>query len=533
MKDAEPIEAYPDGPLPIPGPRRYRVEQAEDEFFHHEYLVDADGQTIYDQAERVDFALGSGQRGRAYLIEKDGLLFQSPLGWYSTESRWDLSPGYHPDSHPRFQRRIGDGCLYCHAGRVAEAGEDRYGSPVFTESAIGCERCHGPGGDHVALHRQENPAGSRHDTIVNPASLEIAQRESVCNQCHLQGEQVIRRYGREFFDFRPGDLLEDVFVVLRGEDRIDAQGRAQVVSQVEQMRSSRCYIGSEAMLGCISCHDPHRRPSPEERVDYFRDRCLNCHQDDGCELPHEAQLAPPALGSCVHCHMPPLETTDVPHTAQTNHRIPRRPDETSPALEDSETGLVFDGAEERLPDWEVARARGIAMMTEAWNHEDPRRAMEARRFLLPRGVPERDVDRIITALKHDLPVLTELGASYLLTGSLEQAEQYWQRVLQLNPQQETALGGLTVLYLHQRNFAASQRMLDRLLEINPHDPQWHAHQARLSWAMSNQQRAVDAAERVLELDPTRVDIRQWLRDAYEQIGEQAASERHAEILEQM
>lgn len=532
VQDAEPIEDINAGPLSVPGPRQYRVEQEEDRLFHHEYLVDADGKLVYDQAEAIDFILGSGQRGRAYLIEKNGLLFQSPLGWYSNASRWDLSPGYDPESHPRFHRRIGNGCLYCHAGRVAEDGEDRYAPPVFFEASISCERCHGPGGEHVALHRQENPNASLQETIVNPATLEIAQRESVCNQCHLQGEHVIGRYGRDFFDFRPGDLLEDVFVVLQAKGRRDAQGRPQVVSQVEQMRASRCYKGSEATMGCISCHDPHGRPSAEERVAHFRDRCFSCHVDDGCSLPHDAQQAPPARGSCIHCHMPPLEETDVPHTAQTDHRIPRRPSEPN-STDIIESGLVFDGAEERLPDWEVARARGIALMTEAWNRQDPRQALEARRHLIPTGIPESDIDLIIAALRDDQPVLTELGASYLLTGSPEQAKRYWQRVLQINPLHETALGGLAVLYLHGRDFRASQEMLDRLLKINPHDPQWHAHQARVSWAKGERERACRAAERLLELDPTRVDIRRWLKGAYEQIGQQGLSEHHGEILERM
>src|SRR3712207_8836821 len=38
-------------------------------------------------------------------------------------------------------------------------------------------------------------------------------------------------------------------------------------------------------LGCISCHDPHRLPDLEERVPYFRERCLNCHSEGrGCNL---------------------------------------------------------------------------------------------------------------------------------------------------------------------------------------------------------------------------------------------------------
>jgi predicted CXXCH cytochrome family protein len=142
--------------------------------------------------------------------------------------------------------------------------------------------------------------------------------------------------------------LEDVFVVLTGNDRVDERGRHQVVSHVEQMRSSRCYVGSEQALGCTSCHDPHFEPEPEARDAWYRDQCARCHADQPCSLGLEEQTAPPADGSCIHCHMPSLGGSDVPHTAQTDHRIirdHRRGADASPSPQPGEPLAVFDGAE--------------------------------------------------------------------------------------------------------------------------------------------------------------------------------------------
>ena len=56
-------------------------------------------------------------------------------------------------------------------------------------------------------------------------------------------------------------------------------------------RSSRCMPAAafnergDAKLGCISCHDPHALPAPEQRDGFFRDRCLDVSRGPGCSLP--------------------------------------------------------------------------------------------------------------------------------------------------------------------------------------------------------------------------------------------------------
>jgi hypothetical protein len=272
--DAAPIEDYENTEFSPPGARTYRVEQRDGKVFHHESMLDADQQPIYDQALEVKFAMGSGRRGRSYLIFEDGLFFQSPIGWYSKDEKWDLSPGYRPESHARFSRRITEGCFYCHAGRtVLETGMgEHYAKAPFLEASIGCERCHGPGQQHVA-YRELSVPPSTPDPIVNPARLSHAAAESVCYQCHLQGEHTVPRYGRQHRDFRPGQLIEDNWIIFVQGLRVDDAGQTKAVSQVEQMRASRCYLESRGSMGCTSCHDPHWSPPRDQRVAFYRDRC--------------------------------------------------------------------------------------------------------------------------------------------------------------------------------------------------------------------------------------------------------------------
>ena len=131
VQNAPPIEAYDqDNEFQPEGPRKYAVRKDGDRIVHHEILSDRSG-VIYDQPVEVQYALGSGIRGRSYLIKNGPMIATSPITWYTGKHRWDLSPGYHPKFHPRFSRMVGDGCLMCHAGRTASDRDkpDTYQTP--------------------------------------------------------------------------------------------------------------------------------------------------------------------------------------------------------------------------------------------------------------------------------------------------------------------------------------------------------------------------------------------------------------------
>ena len=59
---------------------------------------------MFEQAAPIAFAMGSGQRGRAYMVRRDDYLYMSPISWYTNKHRWDLSPQYTPDAHRGFAR---------------------------------------------------------------------------------------------------------------------------------------------------------------------------------------------------------------------------------------------------------------------------------------------------------------------------------------------------------------------------------------------------------------------------------------------
>jgi Tetratricopeptide repeat/Cytochrome c554 and c-prime/Doubled CXXCH motif (Paired_CXXCH_1) len=255
------------------------------------------------------YYIGQGRRGRTYLFSVDGFVFESPVNWYTDRHLWDMAPGYANASEAPMNLPALSSCLDCHVSGIRppiEGTENRYKTPLFAQSGVSCERCHGPGAAHAA-------GGA----IVNPAKLAPARRDAICMQCHLEGNAAIERPGKHLYQFRPGDDLSDYVRYYVTVNQSPAGLGAN--SQFEALAQSGCKKKSGNAMSCISCHNPHGSPSPEERTAFYRGKCLACHGAAFGEKHHANQP------DCTKCHMPADPSIDIAHTEVTDHRIPRRP----------------------------------------------------------------------------------------------------------------------------------------------------------------------------------------------------------------
>jgi TPR repeat protein len=410
--------------------------------FHHQpsgvsYRLVREGGTArlsYDRSsatplhgsQDLKYYVGSNTRGRTYLFAIDGFLYQSPINYYAAKRVWDMSPGYAELTEMELNHPVDSTCLFCHSSRVQrpiDGTVNRFAGEAFLQPGVGCERCHGPGSEHVAGR----------GSLVNPAHLTGARRDEVCMQCHLEGVARIARTGRHEEDYRPGDSLPDVLAIFVRDDAREGGGLG-AVSQFEALARSACKRGSGDALGCITCHDPHVRVDPADKPAFYRSKCLNCHAT--MATGHHARQP-----DCTTCHMPRLDSADISHTAVTDHRIVKS--ERRDRLPVSPVGTLtqFGGASAEPRDLGLAYGE-VALRGNA------SAAREAFRLLSQALQDGRD----------DADVLTRLGYLYLVQGDLTEAERLYTRALERDPNRAVVAADLGVLY-------ARRGMLSRALEL--------------------------------------------------------------------
>ncbi len=522
---ATPVEDFGEKATFSPDQRHvYSVEKTPTGVKHHERLVDAQGETLYDQSVPVDYAIGSGAHGKSYLLDREGTLFMSPITWYSKAQLWNLSPGYKLPAHHRFERKIVAGCVDCHVGRVnyLRGQENHFGKPPFLELSIGCERCHGPGGRHVAHHRTASAPGDV-DPITNPAKLDPARREDICAQCHLQGEARIPHYGCVTGDFRPGQRLEETMTVFVQGTRTTRDGKSRAVSHVEQMRSSVCFNRSGGKFGCISCHDPHSLPSEPDKATFYREKCLACHQQRGCSLPEPERRIRQANDSCVACHMAPLGASDIPHTSQTDHRVLRIASALPPHSAEKSLPEMFDNADQRLPELAVIRARGLWLAESSELKTDSKMA-ELALSLLSVAAEQ---------LPDDVLVQDALGTASAVAGKPDDAIKFWKRTLEIEPHRALTLQTIALTLHSRQRTAEALPYIERCLKVQPWNSSLWRRYSHLLGLAGKWPEALAAVQKSEAIDPSAPRLYQWSAEIHKRLGNEQQSRHYQDLFERI
>ncbi len=380
----------------------------------------------------ISYAIGFGSVGRSYLIELGGHFFQSPAAFYTAHSEWNPSPGYETERILDFTRPITSDCLVCHSDSVKKT------SAGTTLSPIGCDRCHGDGENH-RLHPLPG-------TIVNPARLPNRERDSICEQCHLESATVVLNPNKYWWDFHPGERLEQVEAHYVYRAAGGEQLPIGAVSQAEQLALSACARASAGKLWCGTCHNPHGEPV--DRRSQIKQICESCHAPAQVLVIHKQEP-----DDCVSCHMPRRQAVDVSHAAITDHRIAKHPAEIR-TVNDQKILAPWHAPEPQF----AKRDLGLAYFNVAKREGSGNDFQKAFEILSP-----------LPATEADPAVCATLGYMLLGTGRAQSAVEWFRRAVTLQPESAEYWLDIGVAQNAAGDSVSAVQSLRRSIQKNPYD----------------------------------------------------------------
>ena len=245
--------------------------------------------SFHDWKFEVPFHIvtGSSKLAQTFLYWNDDRLYQMNVSYLRSADQWINSPGFI-DGDAAYARPIGPRCLECHTTYIQKGEARNQFDPDSLITGISCERCHGPGKQHVEYHRA-NPNTKEPKFIAAPSQLTRQQQLDICAQCHTG----VTPFKTGPYQFRPGDELATHY-----EEPSDPTGNSVHTSnQLARLLISPCFLKSE--MTCTDCHNPHRNERGD--MELFSQRCIKCHEVERCGM-HET-LGDRLSQNCIDCHM--------------------------------------------------------------------------------------------------------------------------------------------------------------------------------------------------------------------------------------
>ena len=265
---------------------------------------------------REDVALVyGGVWKQRYFTKRGDDYFPEPAQWDITNRVWRpyfvakgtdwWEPFYPPDN---MQRPTGPTCDGCHSV------DYNIHTKQVAEWNVGCEKCHGPGSEHV-----EHP--SRGNTL-NPARMDYVQASDTCIQCHSQGRPVTIPIEGKYYDwpvgYQVGLNLSDYWNLEEhtlGETTFTHYADGSAHKNRMQGNDFVQSVMYRRGVTCFSCHDAHGTDNYAQLRKTADKLCLDCHGPLSLNGPrtgtieeHTHHKAGSPGTSCVACHMPKIAT---------------------------------------------------------------------------------------------------------------------------------------------------------------------------------------------------------------------------------
>ncbi len=447
--------------------RHYEISIVDGSLMESEWQLAADGHEVFRDTHPLRWIIGANANGFGGVVDRGGYLTEAPASYYPVIGKWDLSPGYAGGDYG-FNRIIAPGCIFCHSGRPRPIhGElGKYDEPAFSQLSVGCENCHGPGSAHVAaMNAGKQWAPGRDPTIANPEHLSRQRADEICMSCHQTGDARAFEAGKSYLDFRPGQPLRRVMAILMVPPTPEHPPTRDHVQHYYSMSLSKCYRASLAkpkarQMRCITCHDPHVEPTHAEAPAYFNRKCMQCHTQTSCTEPRALRRATTPTDNCIGCHMSKRDDLALSHSALTNHRITRTPDEPFPAATYRQTTAA-------LPDL-------IYLDGDEAGHAQPSPLTLLAAYDQLRhdhAEYQASYDKLLTKLAISQPenasVLAKLGHREWKQGQAADARTHLLHSASLNPDQPAVYADLSAISAHLGDAQSAIAYARQAVELDP------------------------------------------------------------------
>ena len=246
---------------------------------------------------QLEAVLGSGNRGQTMIVkDHSGDHRVLHMSYYAGNDSWDLTEKFRPGPTD-VEGFVGDvlgendfvSCMNCHSTRFPPPSLPD--GSALVDRGIGCERCHGPGNNHLKAVELGFPDLA----ISRPRLAKPSERLALCAQCHIANGEIPASDPR-FIRF-----------------------------QATTLPYSRCFTQSGGQLDCVTCHNPHK--NVETNPMFYEAKCLACHASEPSAaggLATGMKRLPPCPVNretgCITCHMPKVEEV-MPGTSFSDHHI--------------------------------------------------------------------------------------------------------------------------------------------------------------------------------------------------------------------
>lgn len=544
--------------------RHYEMLVRDGDLFQRRYQLTKSGERFNTLEVQVDAIMGSGNHIRSYLYRTPtGEMFQMPLAWYAKSKQWRLNPGYDSAEHLGFQRKITRECMFCHNAYPLNVapGSDAYWQPAVFPKAlphgVGCQRCHGPGEQHIELAQTGSATKSEvAAAVVNPTDLEPGLRDDVCAQCHMQpSSQILSelvRMDRGEYSFRPGEPLDKYRAFLDYQDESDEE-RFEINHHAYRLRQSECVDQAGAGLSCVSCHDPHRKLPESQRLAHYREACLKCHATaecgpaaeieqlhaDGVGVPKTTEpRASLELADCVSCHMVERRTHDVVHATMTDHKITRVPDsagqrlksrlEAKPVPADTLPFAYPPGAQAKsggqssdvyreIAGAQLGNDRSLsrlqAYVKSQGQHAPLMPLAELASALRDRGDYQAELDVLLLAVQQypdHVRANLEMGMALAAAQQHDEALKFYRRALQIGPPLPETYVGIGMTMLQHGNLVEATKQFREAVRLRPLYPEALLNLGIVLFAQQQWQESREYLLRARSADPSFVEANMYL-----------------------